>query len=394
MSVAAQPRLGVRFEAPPPLSLYLHFPWCARKCPYCDFNSHEVRGGIPEHDWLAAIESELQAALPQVWGRRIATVFIGGGTPSLISGAGIERLLSVVRTLLPLDPEAEITLEANPGTVEAQRFADYRAAGINRVSLGIQSFEPRHLQALGRIHGADEARAAIELAQRSFARVNLDLMYGLPGQTPEQAMADLETALSCGTEHLSCYQLTLEPNTAFHRAPPPLPPDDMVAEIGEAVIERLVGAGFRHYETSAFARRGTECRHNLNYWTFGDYLGLGPGAHGKLSLRDQVVRHARLRHPRAWIEALQAGQDSRQLDQVVAADDLPFEFAMNAFRLCQGFPLELFEQRTGLPLARLLLTLDRLERRGLVARQPGHVAPTPLGARFLNDLLQEFLPAA
>ena len=336
----------------------------------------------------------MQAALPEVWGRRIETVFIGGGTPSLISGAGLERLLVMVRTLLPVHAEAEITLEANPGTVEAQRFADYRSAGVNRVSLGIQSFNPDHLRALGRIHDDREARQAVELAQRSFPRVNLDLMYGLPGQSPEQALADLRTALSYDTGHLSAYQLTLEPNTVFHRQPPALPPDDTVAQMGEAIAAELQGAGYRHYETSAFARSGAECLHNLNYWTFGDYLGLGPGAHGKLSLRDQVVRHARLRHPRAWMEALQSGSDSRQSNAPVAEADLPFEFAMNAFRLIDGFALELFERRTGLPLSRLLPTLDALEQRGLVAREPGRTAPTPLGARFLNELLQAFLPAA
>lgn len=394
MKPIAAPRRGVHFDAPPPLSLYLHFPWCARKCPYCDFNSHEVRGGIPEREYLAALETELQAALPEVWGRRIETVFIGGGTPSLLSGDGLERLLAMVRTLLPLTAMAEITLEANPGTVDAGNFAAYRSAGVNRLSLGIQSFDPDQLQALGRIHGSEEARRAIELAQRHFDRINLDLMYGLPRQTPEQALADLETALACGVEHLSCYQLTLEPNTPFHRHPPPLPPDDSVAEIGEAIVARLAEAGYHRYETSAFARVGAECRHNLNYWTFGDYLGLGPGAHGKLSLRSEVARHARLRHPRAWLEALQSGADSTQVKAAVAIADLPFEFAMNAFRLIDGFALDLFEVRSGLPLAVLLPTLDALERRGLVARAPGRVAPTPLGARFLNELLQAFLPDA
>ena len=390
----AMPRFGVRFETPPPLALYLHYPWCARKCPYCDFNSHELRGEAPESQYLQAIEADLQAALPSVWGRRIESIFIGGGTPSLLSGAGLERLLTLVRTLLPLTANAEITLEANPGTVEAQRFADFRAAGVNRVSLGIQSFDPAHLRALGRIHDGDEARRAVELAQQHFPRVNLDLMYGLPGQSLEQALAEVETALSFGVRHLSCYQLTLEPNTPFHRAPPPLPEGDAVAAFGDAITARLLDAGFQHYETSAFARPGEACRHNLNYWTFGDYLGLGPGAHGKLSYRERVVREARLRHPRAWMEALATGASALQTQEEVAAADLPFEFAMNAFRLIDGFELDLFTRRTGLPLSRLTTTLDCLEQRGLVQRQPGRVAPTPLGARFLNDLLQAFLPDA
>jgi oxygen-independent coproporphyrinogen-3 oxidase len=392
MSALAPPRFGVHFDTPPPLSLYLHFPWCAHKCPYCDFNSHEIRGDLPEEGYLRALEAELQAALPTVWGRRVETIFIGGGTPSLLSGAGLDRVLTLVRTLLPLHPEVEITLEANPGSVEAARFREYRAAGVNRVSLGIQSFDPVHLRALGRIHDGEEARRAVELAQQVFPRVNLDLMYGLPKQSAAQAMADLETALGFGSEHLSCYQLTLEPNTAFHRAPPPLPSSDAVAEMGEAITARLQAAGYRHYETSAYARPGAECRHNLNYWAFGDYLGLGPGAHGKLSYRDHVVREARLRHPRAWMTALAAGDPSLQSRECVAPAELPFEFAMNAFRLIDGFPLDLFARRTGLPLSRLLPPIAGLEARGLVAREPGLLRPTALGSRFLNDLLQAFLP--
>ena len=388
------PRFGVHFEAPPPLSLYLHFPWCARKCPYCDFNSHEVRGLIPEAEYLQCLELEIQSALPSVWGRRIETIFIGGGTPSLLTGPGLDRALTLIRTLLPVHAEAEITLEANPGTVEAERFGAYRAAGVNRVSLGIQSFHSGHLQALGRIHDGAEARRAVDLAQAHFPRVNLDLMYGLPDQSPEQALTDVRTAIAFGTTHLSCYQLTLEPNTAFHRHPPALPDGDEIAATGEQLTAELAGAGFRRYETSAFARPGAECQHNLNYWTFGDYLGLGPGAHGKLSYRDHVVREARQRHPRTWMEGLSGGTGSLQIQDRVAPTDLPFEFAMNAFRLIDGFPLDLFERRTGLPLSRFLPTLDRLEARGLVERSPGRVQPTPLGARFLNDLLQAFLPDA
>ncbi len=390
----AMPRFGVHFDAPPPLSLYLHYPWCARKCPYCDFNSHEVRGESQESAWLKALEADLQAALPTVWGRRIETIFIGGGTPSLLSGAGLDQALTLIRTLLPVHAEAEITMEANPGTVEAGRFAAYRAAGVNRVSLGIQSFNGDHLTALGRIHDGDEARRAADLALQHFPRVNLDLMYGLPQQSIEQALQDVEVALGTGVRHLSCYQLTLEPNTVFHRSPPPLPESDAVAAYGDAIHARLAAAGFRHYETSAFAQPGEECQHNLNYWTFGDYLGLGPGAHGKLSYRQTVVREARLRHPKAWIDALQAGESALQLRDEVAPADLPFEFAMNAFRLIEGFPPDLFTRRTGLPFSRLSATLDQLEQRGLVRCDPGWLAPTPLGQRFLNDLLQAFLPGA
>jgi oxygen-independent coproporphyrinogen-3 oxidase len=329
-----------------------------------------------------------------VWGRRIETVFIGGGTPSLLSAGGLDRVLTLVRTLLPLHAEAEITLEANPGTVDSARFRGYRAAGVNRVSLGIQSFDSGALRALGRIHDGDEARRAVAVAQQHFARVNLDLMYGLPGQGPAQALADLETALGFGTGHLSCYQLTLEPNTAFFRQPPVLPDPDAVAAMGEAITERLAQAAYRHYETSAYARIGEECLHNLNYWTFGDYLGIGPGAHGKLSYRDHVVREARLRHPRAWSEALLDGTAALESHQRVEARDLPFEFAMNAFRLIDGFELDLFSRRTGLPLTRFLPTVDVLAARGLVERAPGWLRPSALGSRFLNDLLQAFLPDA
>jgi len=392
MQIVAPPRFGVFFDQPPPLSLYIHFPWCVRKCPYCDFNSHEFRSAdLPEAAYLKAFEADLYAALPSVWGRRIETIFIGGGTPSLLSAEGLDHLLTMVRTLLPLHVDAEITMEANPGTVEIERFKAYRAAGINRVSLGIQSFNPQHLLTLGRIHDADEARRAAALAQEIFPRVNLDLMYALPHQTQAEAIEDLETALSFGTTHLSCYQLTLEPNTPFYRHPPAVPNSDEAAEIGDTITDRLEQAGFKHYETSAYAKHGAECLHNLNYWTFGDYLGLGPGAHGKLSYRDHVVREVRHRHPRSWMEATTENKSALQSSERVAAEDLPFEFAMNAFRLSKGFSLDLFSRRTGLPLQRFLPTLDELELKGLVHRDTKHVAPTELGSRFLNDLIQAFL---
>jgi putative oxygen-independent coproporphyrinogen III oxidase len=392
MQIVAPPRFGVFFDQPPPLSLYIHFPWCVRKCPYCDFNSHEFRSTeLPEQAYLKAFEADLHAALPSVWGRRIETIFIGGGTPSLLSADGLDQILTLVRTLLPVHVDAEITMEANPGTVEVERFKGYRAAGINRVSLGIQSFNPRHLAALGRIHNAEEALRAATLAQEIFPRVNLDLMYALPEQTLEEALEDLDTALNLGTTHLSCYQLTLEPNTPFHRHPPPLPNTDEAAEMGDAITQRLEQSGFKHYETSAYAKPGAECLHNLNYWSFGDYLGLGPGAHGKLSYRDHVVREVRHRHPRAWMEAIHENKSPLQSSDRVKDEDLPFEFAMNAFRLTEGFSLELFKRRTGLPLQRFLPTLDALELKGLVKRDTQHVIPTELGCRFLNDLIQAFL---
>jgi len=392
MQIVAPPRWGVFFDQPPPLSLYIHFPWCVRKCPYCDFNSHEYRSTeLPEQEYLNAFEADLHAALPSVWGRRIETIFIGGGTPSLLSAQGLDHLLTLVRTLLPVHVDAEITMEANPGTVEVERFKAYRAAGVNRLSLGIQSFNPQHLSALGRIHGADEAHRAAALAQEIFPRVNLDLMYALPNQTLAEALNDLDTALGFGTTHLSCYQLTLEPNTPFHRHPPAVPGSDEAAEIGDAMTQRLEQAGFKHYETSAYAKPGAECLHNLNYWGFGDYLGLGPGAHGKLSYRDHVVREVRHRHPRAWIDSIKENNSPLQSQDRVLEQDLPFEFAMNAFRLIEGFSLDLFHRRTGLPPQRFLNTLDTLETKGLVKRDTKHVMPTELGSRFLNDLIQVFL---
>ncbi|MDR1853865.1 MAG: radical SAM family heme chaperone HemW, partial [Azoarcus sp.] len=279
---------------PPPLALYVHFPWCVRKCPYCDFNSHAPRAGeIPFEAWVDAVVGDLEASLPQVWGRRVGSVFIGGGTPSLLPAGELERLLDALRARLLLSPGAEITLEANPGTVEAARFRDFRAAGVTRLSLGAQSFDDGLLRAIGRIHDGDEARAALEAATACFERVNVDLMFALPGQTAAMALADVETALEFGVGHLSCYHLTLEPNTPFAHDPPALPDEDAAADMQDAIEARLAAAGFEHYEVSAYARAGQSCAHNLNYWTFGDYLGLGPGAHGKLTTADGVVREMR-----------------------------------------------------------------------------------------------------
>jgi oxygen-independent coproporphyrinogen-3 oxidase len=369
-----------------PLSLYVHWPWCVRKCPYCDFNSHE---SVPqEAAYLAALIADLEAALPAIWGRSIVSVFIGGGTPSLMSGATVDALLAALRMRLPLLPSAEITLEANPGTAEAERFKAYAEAGVNRLSLGIQSFDDRKLAALGRIHSGDEARHAIELAQRHFERINLDLMYALPEQTLAEARQDIGTAIATGVTHLSAYHLTLEPNTAFHHAPPPLPDDDLSADMQEMVEDSLAAAGFDHYETSAFAQPGQRCAHNLNYWSFGDYLGIGAGAHSKISDHAGIRREARPRHPKEYL-ANPVTRDWRP----VAPEDLPGEFMMNALRLTEGVPLELFGERTGLPLS-------AIEKSALAGRQQGllevidrTLRPTALGRRFLNRLIGLFLEA-
>ena len=382
----------LEFRSQPPLSLYVHVPWCVQKCPYCDFNSHEARGEIPEADYLAALVADLESSLPLIWGRRVTTIFIGGGTPSLLSGEAVEALLTAIRTRVTLLPDAEITLEANPGTAEAGRFAAYRAAGVNRLSLGIQSFNPQHLRALGRIHDADEARRAIELAARHFERFNLDLMYGLPQQTLAEAMADVDAALAWRPPHLSCYQLTLEPNTRFAAAPPPLPESDLCADMQEAIEARLAAAGFEHYETSAFARPGYRCQHNLNYWHFGDYLGIGAGAHGKLTMHDRVLRQMRWKQPAQYLKQAAAGQPVHE-EADVAVDELPFEFMMNALRLIDGFDPALFEARTTVPLFALERELRQAEADGLLERTPQRIAPTLRGQRYLNELLRRFLPA-
>ena len=380
----------LEFRHPPPLSLYVHIPWCVQKCPYCDFNSHQARGEIPEADYVSALIADLESSLPLVWGRQVSSVFFGGGTPSLLSGRSIDVLLTAMRTLLPLAPGAEITLEANPGTVESAKFAAFRDAGINRLSLGIQSFNAAHLKALGRIHDDRQARRAIEIAASCFDNFNLDLMYGLPGQTLAQAMSDVEAALAFAPTHLSCYQLTLEPNTAFAAAPPVLPDPDSCADMQEAIEARLASAGFNHYETSAFAQPGRQCRHNLNYWTFGDYLGIGAGAHGKLSLHDRVLRQMRWKQPKQYLEKVAAGQPIAD-EFAVDRSDLAFEFMMNALRLNQGFDASLFEARTALPLMSIENELRRAESDGLIERQPGHLAPTQRGQRHLNRLLGIFL---
>lgn len=377
----------------PPLSLYIHIPWCVKKCPYCDFNSHNAPDELPEQRYVDALERDLESSLPLIWGRGIHSIFFGGGTPSLFSAAAIDRILALVRSLVRLEFFAEVTLEANPGTVEAVKFAEFKAAGINRLSLGIQSFDAQHLQSLGRIHGPQEAHAAIAIAANCFDNYNLDLMYALPNQTLAQAQRDLTTAIGYRPPHLSCYHLTLEPYTPFYSQPPELPDDDLSADMQIMIEEQLAGAGYLHYETSAFAQPGRQSRHNMNYWQFGDYLGIGAGAHSKLSFHDRIIRQVRHKHPRTYMEQALAGNPV-QTDHTVTPAALGFEFMMNALRLNQGFAASLFTDRTGLPITALQTSLKSAEERGLLERDHLRIAPTPLGRRFLNDLLGLFLPAS
>ncbi len=381
---------AVSFKALPPLSLYIHIPWCMRKCPYCDFNSHEARGDVPEAAYVDALIRDLEMSLPLVWGRKVYSVFIGGGPPSPLSAPAIDTILGSVRMLLPLDVNAEITLEANPGTVEAGKFRGFREAGVNRLSLGIQSFNDTHLKALGRIHNSAEARRAIDIAQDNFDNINLDLMYALPQQTLAEAEQDVRTALEFSPQHLSCYHLTLEPNTLFHRYPPSLPDDDAGSEMQQRIEVLLAEHGYQHYETSAFAQPKKQSRHNLNYWQFGDYLGIGAGAHSKISAHDSVIRQARYKQPQTYLDQVAQG-GAVQTESKLTRDDLCFEFMMNALRLNQGFAAELFAERTSLPLMLLRGELEQAENRGLLVRDAQRIAPTELGRKFLNDLLEIFL---
>jgi len=389
-TVPADSLMGPRFAVLPPLALYVHIPWCVRKCPYCDFNSHEARGDVPEEAYVDALLADLESALPLVWGRKVVSVFMGGGTPSLFSAAAIDRLLAGVRARLPLLPDAEVTLEANPGTFERQKFAGFFAAGVNRLSLGVQSFESGMLRSLGRVHDADEARRAAEAALMIFGNVNFDLMYALPRQTVAQARADLAAALAFSPPHLSFYHLTLEPNTLFHRHPPPLPDEDTAADIEDAVHETLEGAGYRHYETSAYAQAGRMCAHNVNYWRFGDYLGIGAGAHSKLSFPDRIVRQLRFKQPKQYMEQVAGGRPLQE-EILVSRADVGFEFMLNALRLADGVPAALFAERAGYPLSLVARGLDAATRKGLLEADPAVVKPTALGRRFLNDLMALFL---
>ena len=386
---------GALLTVLPPLSLYIHIPWCVRKCPYCDFNSHEAKGDAPERRYVEALISDLDHALPKIWGRRVYSVFFGGGTPSLFSARAIDEILAAVRARVTLDVEAEITLEANPGTFEAEKFRGYREAGVNRLSIGIQSFNDTHLNALGRIHGGSEAKRAIDIAQANFENINLDIMFALPGaetrQTLQECEQDIDTALSFGTNHLSVYHLTLEPNTLFHRFPPMLPDDEVAADMQEMIARKLGSAGYEHYETSAYARPGSECRHNLNYWRFGDYLGIGAGAHGKISFPDRIMRETRYKQPNAFMDNAAVGT-AVQEEILIPRAELPFEFMLNALRLTEGFSVSLFTERTGLPIIAVSRQLDEAEKRGLIVRDIKHVQPTEKGRLFLNDLLEIFLP--
>lgn len=389
--VARYTRPGtLSLQALPPLSLYIHIPWCLKKCPYCDFNSHEERGGVPQARYLDALRCDLEAALPMVWGRRVHSIFIGGGTPSLFTPEAIDQLLTDVRARLPLEPGCEITLEANPGTFETDRFRGYRQAGVTRLSVGVQSFDDDKLRSLGRVHDGAQARAALEEASRAFDTFNLDLMYALPGQTIAQLDEDLRQALAFAPPHLSIYHLTIEPNTFFAKHPPPLPDDDIASEMLDRIAERTAAAGLARYEVSAFARPGYRCLHNLNYWQFGDYLGIGAGAHGKLSFPHRVVRQVRYRDPNRYMAQALAGAPIAQ-DEEVERDQLPFEFMLNVLRLREGFELARFSERTGLPLSAIQRPLQEAEQRGLIERDWQWVKPTARGFDFLNDLQSLFL---
>ena len=382
----------LNLAALPPLSLYVHLPWCLKKCPYCDFNSHEQSGGVPEARYLDALRCDLEAALPFIWGRRIHSIFIGGGTPSLFSPQSIDRLLADIRARLPLEPACEITLEANPGTFERDRFRGYRAAGVTRLSVGVQSFNDAKLRAIGRVHDAAQARAALAEASAAFDTFNLDLMYALPGQTLAELDADLQEALSFAPPHLSIYHLTIEPNTFFAKHPPAVPDDDTASDMLDLIAERTSAAGLERYEVSAFARPGHRCVHNLNYWQFGDYLGIGAGAHSKLSFPHRVVRQIRYRDPTTYMAQALAGAAIAQ-DDDVARDQLPFEFMLNATRLKEGFELARFSERTGLPLSAIEPGLQTAESRGLIERNLQSVRPTARGFDFLSDLQSLFLAA-
>ena len=375
----------------PPLALYVHLPWCLKKCPYCDFNSHESKS-VPEAMYLDALRADLEAALPLVWGRKVLSVFIGGGTPSLFSPASIDRLIGDIRARLPLEAGAEITLEANPGTFERERFKAFRAAGVTRLSVGVQSFDDAALERIGRVHDAAQARSAVEEAAAAFDTFNIDLMYALPGQSLAALQKDLDTALSFAPPHLSVYHLTLEPSTFFATHPPVLPDEDTAAEMLDLITATTASRGLQRYEVSAFAKAGHRCAHNLNYWQFGDYLGIGAGAHGKLSFPHRVLRQVRWREPAAYMLHALAGHAVSN-EHEVPRKELPLEFMMNALRLREGFELARFAERTGLPLSAVQATLATAQQRGLVTVVGGRVVPTVRGFDFLSDLQALFLAA-
>ena len=378
----------------PPLALYIHFPWCEKKCPYCDFNSHQVKDGVQGFDeerYIKALITDLETELPRIWGRQVHSIFIGGGTPSLLSPTGMNDLLSAIRARVNLEPGAEITMEANPGSVEADKFAAFAKSGINRVSLGIQSFQDEQLKALGRIHNGEEAKQAIAIAVENFKSVNIDLMYGLPNQSLAAAKADIEIALSFKTPHLSLYNLTLEPNTYFANFPPKLPSEDEIDAIFEQNLELLTAAGYKRYEVSAYAKKDQECKHNLNYWRFGDYIAIGAGAHGKISFPDKVTRQVRERHPETYMQAMESKGNALIESRDVSAKDLPFEFMLNTLRLTNGVETKTFSERTGLPLHVISKSLEEASKKGLLDDNPTALKATDLGLRYLNNLQEMFL---
>ncbi len=374
----------------PPLSLYVHLPWCLKKCPYCDFNSHEVGAELPEPRYIDALMADLEASLPLIWGRTVHSIFIGGGTPSLFSPQAIDRLLAEIRARLRLTPDCEITLEANPGTFEKDRFRAFRAAGVTRLSIGVQSFDDQFLTVLGRVHDGAQAIAAVEEAASAFETFNLDIMYALPGQTLDQQAQDMRVALALQPPHISIYHLTIEPNTYFAKFPPVIPEDDMAYAMLDQITEMTGASGMQRYEVSAYAQPGHRCFHNLNYWQFGDYLGIGAGAHSKLSFAHRVVRQVRFREPRLYMDKALAGTAVTQ-ETEVSRVDLPFEFMLNALRLREGFKLQDFVEKTGLPFTAIQQGLDEAERKGLIERDFVRVKPTERGFDFLNDLHSLFL---
>jgi len=397
-ALASKPQL----TALPPLSLYIHFPWCEKKCPYCDFNSHQIKpklldgstigtNGFDEQRYINALITDLETELPRVWGRQVHSIFIGGGTPSLLSPEGVDQLLCAVRARVNLEPDAEITMEANPGSVEADKFAAFATSGINRVSLGIQSFDNEKLKILGRIHNGEEAKQAVEIALKHFKSVNLDLMYGLPNQSLEDARADVQTALSFKTPHLSFYNLTLEPNTYFASFPPKLPDEDVIDAIFEQNLKLLSEAGYQRYEVSAYAKKDQECKHNLNYWRFGDYIGIGAGAHGKISFPDKITRQIRERHPDAYMQAIETKGNALIESKEISASDLPFEFMLNTLRLTNGVATNTFSERTGLALSAISKNLDMACNKGLLDPNPASLKASELGLRYLNNLQELFL---
>jgi putative oxygen-independent coproporphyrinogen III oxidase len=383
----------LQLQALPPLSLYVHLPWCIKKCPYCDFNSHEWRDnaqGMPEQRYIDALLADLEASLPLIWGRPVHSIFIGGGTPSLFEPASIDRLISGIRARLPLEAEAEITMEANPGTFEKDRFKAFRAAGVTRLSIGVQSFNDAHLKALGRVHNSDQAMAAVTEAQSAFDTFNLDVMYALPGQSLADLTQDIQTALSFKPPHISIYHLTIEPNTLFAKHPPSLPAEDDAYEMMDLITDMTSAAGLQRYEVSAYAKPGHRCWHNLNYWQFGDYLGIGAGAHSKLSFAHRIMRYVRYREPQLYLAQALQGEPVTQYEEV-AREDLPFEYMLNALRLKEGFSLADYMARTGLSMTSIQQGLSNAEAKQLIVRDLNRVWPTSRGFDFLSDLQALFL---